>query len=1015
METINIDATAATETRAAFTVELQAMRAAVDFLAKRITERRNTIPMLSHVAVHAGPDGVQLVGNDLDVMASLDVAASVESMGSFTVDVASLADCLRKMPKGSIVSLADIGGKIALSSGRARMNLSSLPVDDFPILASPTGAIGHRFTLSAEWARDFAAVAPAMSTEETRYYLRGVLLQAFDDRLAIVATNGNFMAVVDRPAPDGCAGMPDSIVPRKTVAALLALAKGREGEPLSVEIDQSRVSFAAPGFCLVSKLIDGTFPDWRKSLEQIGEAAPEPVAIPFLDPRLPLDQVAKLEKGCGLPLAVEKGGSVYLLTAAGYPEFFGVVMSLTDSGAGKAKGFDNHRDANAERMALDYLRELATKAGLNFLVGADDEGAGGVRPHWAQGESEPRMTGATFGKVIEFGAYSCEAREIVDWETLSTSIEYVEHREPDQWKEGSFSIAMPGGRYFDHRALTLSVESDDGSWTPATWIAQDARGTCVLNADAVRHLAGPVDPSTFVHIPKVTFWRGQAVAVDGVPTDAMPEGYELNSWLPDAKEAKAMRARLALLNPRFDMKAIAEISARFDPICKARDERALRISNAVAAGHDTAEAEREADEAMQDSQIATDIAPIAEIPEPASLSDELAPAGRGEAVAAAIIDAGGDLAREAVASGRMAIVAVGFNRPQDDPEPVEAVIMPEPDAIAPGGALTGADDAVEAPEGDWVCDPCAYDAQPSETIGQLPVDPIAELTARVAALEALLRDRAGDTPIREAEAPAAEKVTESYLKPKRSLAHVRAIMRYMTMRKERAEYRDLWLKHREARNDADDRAKELQYQNTVLTAQSEGHETRWIEASNREYRTRQKRRRAVLFARDLQKRLNAEHRLVDKLTAAKRETVADLFAMRDKRKRAIIRARNWNKLAWQMTRAVDGVVIEHQSELLKARHAPTYFDEGHRERPDAIGAAFVHTVAERERADTLSGELATARATISTMAARIDEMGARMMDATGRALRAETALAAIDGRDKGYQPAVARVTFGQAA
>lgn len=162
-------------------------------------------------------------------------------------------------------------------------------------------------------------------------------------------------------------------------------------------------------------------------------------------------------------------------------------------------------------------------------------------------------------------------------------------------------------------------------------------------------------------------------------------------------------------------------------------------------------------------------------------------------------------------------------------------------------------------------------------------------------------------------------------------------------------------------------------------------------------------------------RLNAEHRLVDKLTAAKRETVADLFAMRDKRKRAIIRARNWNKLAWQMTRAVDGMAVEYAAELTKRKAINTYYDEGHRERPDQIAKVQDQAFAANERADTLSGELATARASIGAMESRIDEMAERMMDMTGRALRAETALAATTARINGWPPAVARVTFERAA
>lgn len=150
MEMQNIASADAIETRAHFTIEAAPFRAAVEFLAKRIVERRNTIPILSNIALHAGPDGLRIVGNNLDQTATLDLAADVDGFGSFTVDAAALADVLKKMAKGASVTMKDDGGRVRVSGGRVAVNMPTLPVDDFPTLAPPIDENGHRFTLSAQ-------------------------------------------------------------------------------------------------------------------------------------------------------------------------------------------------------------------------------------------------------------------------------------------------------------------------------------------------------------------------------------------------------------------------------------------------------------------------------------------------------------------------------------------------------------------------------------------------------------------------------------------------------------------------------------------------------------------------------------------------------------------------------------------------------------------------------------------------------------------------------------------------
>ena len=183
-----------------------------------VVERRNTIPILSNVLIEAREDGsIRLMATDLDLQVDESVPANVATPGATTVSAHTLFDIVRKLPDGSQVELNAAEGKMQLSAGRARFNLSTLPRDDFPVIAE--GDLPTRFELPASTLRQIIDKTRfAISTEETRYYLMGIFLHLADEQLKAAATDGHRLARVTVAKPDGADGMPDVIVPRKCVA-----------------------------------------------------------------------------------------------------------------------------------------------------------------------------------------------------------------------------------------------------------------------------------------------------------------------------------------------------------------------------------------------------------------------------------------------------------------------------------------------------------------------------------------------------------------------------------------------------------------------------------------------------------------------------------------------------------------------------------------------------------------------------------------------------------------------------
>ncbi|PZP69519.1 MAG: DNA polymerase III subunit beta [Delftia acidovorans] len=219
---------------------------AVGAVAK-VVEARNTIPILSNILLDADGSKLTVTGTDLDVEATTSVEASISVPGRVTVNAKLLGDLAKKATGDITMLLAD--GKLTVKSGRSRFTLQTLPARDFPDLGLPT--------FDAEFEIDLAALfAPcvfAISTEETRYYLKGVFFKGGSPSVA-VATDGHRLAKhlgADLPSFEGI------IVPRKTVSLL---PKGA----CSVAVSQSKIRIVSADLTITSKLIDGTFPDYER-------------------------------------------------------------------------------------------------------------------------------------------------------------------------------------------------------------------------------------------------------------------------------------------------------------------------------------------------------------------------------------------------------------------------------------------------------------------------------------------------------------------------------------------------------------------------------------------------------------------------------------------------------------------------------------------------------------------------------------------------------------------------------
>lgn len=236
-----------------------------------VVERRNTIPILSNVLIDASDGGnVRVMATDLDLqVVETMAAASVDQPGAITVSAHLLFDIARKLPDGSQVSLTTNDNRLEVKAGRSNFKLPTLPRDDFPVIVE--GDLPTSFELPARMLAELIdRTRFAISTEETRYYLNGIFLHVTDEDeplLKAAATDGHRLARFTLPRPEGAAGMPDVIVPRKAVGELRKLLDESLDSNVLIDLSASKIRFTfggQGGVVLTSKLIDGTFPDYSR-------------------------------------------------------------------------------------------------------------------------------------------------------------------------------------------------------------------------------------------------------------------------------------------------------------------------------------------------------------------------------------------------------------------------------------------------------------------------------------------------------------------------------------------------------------------------------------------------------------------------------------------------------------------------------------------------------------------------------------------------------------------------------
>jgi DNA polymerase III subunit beta len=222
---------------------------------------KTTLPVLANLLVETTDRGIRLSATDLDIAVSTEVTADVEAPGAITIPARKLSEIARELPPAPVKIATSGEQRVTLECGRSRFKLLGLPRDEFPTFPQVRFNEAWRVK-SGDLQQLIAHTAFAVSTEESRPILNGVLWELREERMRMVATNGHRLARMELPIPGTSAPPSDLIVPPKALEQVRRLFPAEE--ELEIARGDNHLGFRSPFTAVYTRLIEGPYPNYEQ-------------------------------------------------------------------------------------------------------------------------------------------------------------------------------------------------------------------------------------------------------------------------------------------------------------------------------------------------------------------------------------------------------------------------------------------------------------------------------------------------------------------------------------------------------------------------------------------------------------------------------------------------------------------------------------------------------------------------------------------------------------------------------
>jgi len=226
-----------------------------------IVSTRSTIPVLANVLLEARDNRLALTTTDMELSVTTDIPVEIDTAGTTTLPAKRLFSVVRELPSQSIQLQVDDQNSATLECGSSFFKIMGLPAEDYPDVPAPEGK--QAYTLEpATLKHMLKCVQYAASVDETRYVLNGILFSFKEGKLTVVATDGRRLALCEQEVDFPSENELDMVVPAKAVNELLRNLGDEDQVKLLAAGNQ--IIFELGDMRLISKLIDGTFPNYQQ-------------------------------------------------------------------------------------------------------------------------------------------------------------------------------------------------------------------------------------------------------------------------------------------------------------------------------------------------------------------------------------------------------------------------------------------------------------------------------------------------------------------------------------------------------------------------------------------------------------------------------------------------------------------------------------------------------------------------------------------------------------------------------
>lgn len=233
-------------------------------IIQSIVEKRSTMPILANALIRTGDGCIEIVATDLEVGIKETVKAEIKTEGAITIAARKLFEIVKETPSGEITLRKKENDWVEISSGKAVFNMVGIAPEDFPSFPTYEG-VSFISTDSEILSSMFEKTVIAVSTDETRYNLNGVFLEAAgDNSIRLVSTDGHRLAVAENEVSSDTININAKgyIIPKKGVQEFKKLLD-EEGGSVQLGFQDNRAILKKGNIVIIARLIEGEFPDYK--------------------------------------------------------------------------------------------------------------------------------------------------------------------------------------------------------------------------------------------------------------------------------------------------------------------------------------------------------------------------------------------------------------------------------------------------------------------------------------------------------------------------------------------------------------------------------------------------------------------------------------------------------------------------------------------------------------------------------------------------------------------------------